>query len=248
MSRTPSRRPRVRTPTTDAVRSPPPTAVRLLSWLVVSLALALPTAAHAQRRVEGVAALVGGTAPGSGVDVILLSDVTLRARMRLAGQTVGELPVGSMPDSLLRATLDELIGEHLIAREARRVQVANPSSRDVARERARLEQIAGGAERLRRLLDVVGAGTEEIETSARRRAIVTRFLQTNLEGTAEVTDAEVQRVFDSGEHPFIGQELEDARPALRVMLVRRALDSAVRRWVEVLRSRTSLRVVARFTD
>ena len=46
------------------------------------------------------------------------------------------------------ATLDELLGEALIAREVERVQLASPTDRDVRDERRRLEGLAGGAARL----------------------------------------------------------------------------------------------------
>ncbi len=211
----------------------------LLTW-----GLALGAAAQGEVRAEGVAAIVGAPTPRQGAQVVLLSDVDLRARMRLAGQRTGEIHLGPLPAPLLVATLDELLGEALIAREAERVQLASPTERDVRDERRRLEGLAGGAARLTSLTDALGVDDEEIDAMARRRAMVKVFLEANLQGAATIDDAQIDRIYQSGEHPFQGQELEDVREPMRVWLTRRALENSVRRWVEVLRARTTIRVLA----
>jgi hypothetical protein len=200
-------------------------------------------------RVEGLAALVGGLAPGRGVTVILRSDVSLRARLHLAGRAPeGPLPIGPLPPALLRATLDELIGETLVAREAERVRIRAPSDADVARERDRLVEEAGGEARVASLLAALGAEHAELDELARRRGLVDAFLRANLEGGSEVSDADVERAYEAGGHPFADLDLDDARDALRVWLGRRQLERAVSRWVTTLRARTPVRVLARYED
>jgi hypothetical protein len=213
------------------------------------LALALSAPALAQTiRAEGIAAIVGAPTPRSGAQVLLLSDVELRARMRLAGQMQGPIVLSPLPTSLLAATLDELLGEALIAREAERVQLASPTERDLREERRRLEALAGGAARLRELRNALSVSDEEIAAIVRRRATVKVFLEANLQGAATIDDAEIERVYESGDHPFQGQSLEDVREPMRVWLARRALDRSVRRWVEVLRARTVVRVLAPYAE
>lgn len=206
------------------------------------------TSVHAQRRVraEGLAAVVGGLAPGPGVDVLLRSDVELRVRLRLAGQAPeGPLPLGPLPVALVRATLDELVGELLIAREAGRVRIRQPSVADVLRERQHIEAEAGGAERLAELLRVVGVPVSEVDAMARRRAVVGAFLTANLEGTTDISDAEVERLYLAGDHPFVDMTLDDAREPLRIWAAQAALERAVGRWVGVLRARTPFRIILR---
>ncbi|MEO0326045.1 MAG: hypothetical protein AAF447_24060 [Myxococcota bacterium] len=195
---------------------------------------------------DGVAAVVASPreAAGSDAEVILISDVELRARLRLAGQTRGPLPLGPLGASLLRATLDELVGEVLIAREANRVRVAAPTPEDVTRERRRLVELAGGEARLAALLRALGAAQTELRTMAERRARVRVFLQANLAGESRVTERQLEEAFAAGEHPFLGQELEEVREAMRVYLARQALDRSLRRWIEVLRGRSSVRPLA----
>ena len=212
----------------------------------------LPSVAWAQpgavRRAEGVVALIGGSAPGPGVVVVLESDVTFEARLRLCGRSRGELPLGPLPDALLRATLDEIVGQVLIAREAERVRVSPPTAADVAHQESQLADLAGGATRFASLLQTLGVTHEEVSDIARRRATVQRFLRANLEGAAVVTEEEVQSAYAAGDHPFIGQPLEEVHEAMRVLLVRQALDRAVARWVTVLKQRTPLRLLASYAS
>jgi len=225
-------------------------AARLLALALACCALGA-SGARAQRsaggdvRVEGIAALVGGTAPGPGAVAILRSDVVLRARIRLAGES-SRLPVGPLPEGLLAATLDEIVGEVLIAREADRLRAEGPSEEGIAEQRRRIEQGAGGAPRLAALVRAVGAGDDEVDAMARRRAYVDAFLRANLEGSTIVSDAQVRRVHEQGAHPFVGRPLPEVREVLRAWIAQQVLQRDVRRWIEVLRSRTTVRVLARW--
>ncbi len=216
--------------------------------LVVALgagSIARPAAAQAggrRVRVEGVAAFVGGASAGPGAIAILVSDVDLNARIQLAGEA-SQLPVGPLPDALLAASLEELIGAALVAREADRLRAASPSPDEVDQERARIEQRAGGAPRLAALLSATGASDAEIDALAARRAYVDAFLRANLEGSTVVSDAQVQRVHEEGEHPFVGRSLEEVREVLRAWLAQQLLRRDVQRWIEVLRGRTEVRTL-----
>jgi hypothetical protein len=197
-------------------------------------------------RVEGVAALVGGTSPGRGVSLVMVSDVDLRARIALSGQLDRPAATERVPPPLSAATLEQIIGEMLIAREAERVRVEPPDESDLAVERARIEQEAGGAAALSELLRRVGATRREIDAIARRRALVAAFLQVNLEGMTVVTDAEIERVYESGEHPFGDQPLAEVSAQLGALMARQAVDRAVRRWVSVLRARTEVTLLVEY--
>ncbi|MFK8003718.1 MAG: hypothetical protein AB8H86_29410 [Polyangiales bacterium] len=197
------------------------------------------TQSASTQRVEGVAVRVGERGTTAPV-VFLLSDVELRARLRLAGESRGPLPLGELPPELLRATLDELVGEALMSREGERVQLPEPSERAVRREVRRLENLGGGPERTTALLSALGASADELRASARRRAQASIFLESNLQADAAVDDIELERVYEGGEHPFIGQELDDVREAMRVWLLRSRIAGAVERWVEALSARETV--------
>lgn len=224
-------------------------AVAACLWsLLSSTALAQIAPVPGGIRADGLAAIVGGSAPGPDSEVILQSDVELRARIHLAGQGSGSLPTGPVSDGLLRATLEELVGEVLIAREAQRVRIAEAEDAEVAEQMGRFERQAGGAQRLARLLRVLGASRAEMVAMARRRATVQAFLRANLEGTTVVTDAELEGIYEAGGHPFVGKPLEEVADGLRAWVARQALQRAVQRWVSVLRSRTQVRILAPYGE
>lgn len=213
-------------------------------WALCALALliAAPGSAAAQRRLpaEAVAATVGGPTPAPGVDVVLLSDVVLRARIELA--VAGSPPVRSLPPELLVASLEQIVGELLVAREAARLGTAEPTEGDRRRERERLVTTLGGPERLEAFLRDNEATSAELDAIAERRARVTAFFRANLEGTSEISDAQVESRYASGDHPFADRLLEEVREPLRAWMASEAVRTAVARWLEVLRGRTVVRI------
>lgn len=208
------------------------------SWPVVALAVPADGASGEALavRLDGIAAVVGALAPGPGTDIVLHSDVELRARLALAAETgSGELAIGQLPEALLNASLQEIIGELLIAREARRVQIALPTTADAQREKDRLVRSAGGVVRAATLLSDLGAREDELDTIAKRRVLVAAFLRVNLEGVTTVTQAELEQALSSRSE---GMSLEQ----LRADLAKAALERAVKRWVVMLRARIPVRV------
>lgn len=194
-------------------------------------------------RVEGLAAVIGGHYPGPGVDVVLRSDVELRARLRMAEQqAVAE--DGAPSPALLAASLHELVGEVLIARESKRVQVGTLGPEEVERERRRIADRVGGSAELAAVLAQVGASASEIEAMAERRALVALFLSANLEGFQEVTAAEVDAALVAEGELEPRDVPRERRIAVRRELVRAASRRAVERWTRVLEARSVVRVYA----
>jgi hypothetical protein len=215
--------------------------------LAACCSLLVPSSSRAQARavpLDGIAAVIGASAPEPSADIVLRSDVELRARMLLAGETNGDaLPLGALPDALLDASLQEIIGEVLIAREAKRVQVTSPSVAETQRERDRIVRSAGGEARVEALLEALGASDDELDIVARRRAVVAAFLNANLEGVTTVTQAELEQALAARLQEG-GEAEQGSLEQLRADLSRAALTRAVQRWVVMLRARTPLRVYA----
>ena len=215
------------------------------AWAV----LACATLAQAQgkpSRIDGLAAVVGGSAPSAGVDSVLLSDVELRARIAWSGRHLDEDALGPLPNAALLSGLNESISELLIAREAVRVKAEAPVASEVARERAHLVESAGGAARMQVVLRALGVSADELEAIARRRAAVGAFLSANLQGVASVTDSEVERALATSTAESAGGDRERARGELRARMSREALNIAIERWVSVLRSRTQVRIYVQY--
>jgi hypothetical protein len=229
----------------------------LVPTLVHALGLAAASSTHAADlpqlgtpvRVDGVAAYVGGTSPGEGVRVLLLSDIELRARISLfnAGSGAAALSDALTP-ALLQATLAELLGESLIAVEASRLGLTAPTAGAVRDQRARLAAAGRGERAFLELMDALEVGSEEVDDIARQRAVVGAFLAANLEGTLDVSETELVRAYETEEHPFQGLPFEAERAHFAAWLQQKLLQEAVGRWVVSLRERIPHRVLVSFTE
>ncbi|HKU42958.1 MAG TPA: hypothetical protein VJR89_32585 [Polyangiales bacterium] len=220
-------------------------ASRALLGSLLGLLLTAAGAGAQATRVEGVAAAIGGTSSES-ADVILQSDVELRARMLLLGRDRDSALHGELPSGLLSAALRELIGERLIAREAERVQITRPTQTLVAQEKQRLLASAGGAERVWSLLDRLGASPAELDSMAERRALVGAFLRANLESTSAVTEREIDESIARERERWAGRDPASVREEVRAQLSRASLARNIDRCVRVLRARVPVRIYAAF--
>lgn len=226
------------------VRSARPGVAAWVSACVSAWAMFAPAPGAAQTRLDGVAAVVGAAAPGPNAEVVLRSDVELRARLSLLGRLEDPSELSPLPRSLLRATLSEIVGELLIAREARRLQASTPSATDVERERVRLLRAAGGHGRVAALLVALSANEDELTAIARRRALVAGFLSANLEGVTEITESALDQALADDPSLLQDRTREQARVELRARMSREALDRTIARWVAVLRARTEVHLYA----
>lgn len=214
--------------------------------LSTALAVAVPVAVaeDAPVRLDGIAAVVGAAAPGAETIQLLRSDVELRARLAILRDSSLDVALAPLPSGVLSASLAELLGEALIALEAQRLNLEPPSAQARAEERARLLQSAGPE--APDLLTRLGVSERELATWAERRAVVSGFLAANLEGTLDVSNMELERLFRSESHPYQGETFEEARERFSIWLGRERMQRAVRRWVDTLTQRTPHRVLARY--
>jgi hypothetical protein len=217
------------------------------------LAMLWPTTSRAELRalgapqhLDGVAAFVGGTTPGEGVLVILRSDVELRARLSLLAAGGTDAAHALLPAELLKATLDELVGEALIAIEAGRLGLSTPSASELADARQGLLPAATNEQVFRELLGTLGVSAAELDDIARRRASVGAFLAANLEGMLTPSESELVRAYQSEAHPFRPEPLAAVRERFAAWLAQKRLREAVARWVLSLKERTPHRVLTAF--
>lgn len=196
-----------------------------------------------QLPVDGVAAVIGASGAGPNVDVILRSDVELRARILLSGQR-GRVVDGPISSFWLAQALEQMIDESLIAREAERVRLATPTALDQQQEHRHLQELAGGAQQLSAVLALMRVSQAELEQTVRRRTLVAVFLTANVDRMTAVTEAELQRAYDAAREHLEGRTFEQSREMIRVQLARAAMQETVAQWVRKLRGRTTVHVVA----
>lgn len=213
---------------------------------VTTRAASAQSVGQAPVRIDGLAAVVGGHAPGPATIVILRSDVELRARLALLASSNLALALAPIPEGVSVASLTELVGEALITTEARRLNLEGPSAQARAAERARL--IESGGPEAPALFSALGVSERELAAWAERRAIVSGFLAANLEGTLDVSSAELERLFNSEPHPYRDEPFAEARERFATWLARDRMERAVRRWVDTIAQRTPHRFVADYAS
>ena len=225
----------------------------IVAALIVSAWFPAPSRAEVAavenaQRLDGLAAVVGALTPGPRTVVILRSDVELRARLGLLRASNVARALGPLPEGLLAASLRELVGEALIAVEAARLSFASPLPAALVEERTRLVGTGDAARECVELLAALGVVERELARWVARRAAVRGFLQANLEGTLEVSDAELERSFTSDPHPFAGLALEAVRTRYAAWLAQQRMRTAVEGWVQSLTQRTPHRVLVSYRE
>ncbi|MET0286683.1 MAG: hypothetical protein ABW352_19540 [Polyangiales bacterium] len=218
--------------------------MKRVAWLL--LLWAAGARAQDVHRVDGVVAVVGALTPGPNAITLLASDVELRARYAVLRQRDLRTALGPMPSSLLAASLKELLGEALIAAEAARLNMPEPSGAAVAEQRAQLIGSAANPTATRTLLEALGVNERELVEWIERRARVDEFLQANLEGTLDVSEEELEQAFTREAHPFYGEPFELAREKFERWYAGVKLQEAVKRWVSTLAQRTPHRVLTEY--
>lgn len=210
---------------------------------VLLLAVASPRPVEARPVLldRVVAVIETGDAGARVSDVVTASEVEVAARLALVERR--SAGGGSVTEGLRRAVLEQLVAEVLVFREAERLALAETSPEDVRRGRAALAERVGGEDALARFAEDVDLAPSEIDLLVSRRAVVERFVQTNLRAGIEVSNEEIEREYAAGEHPFVGRPLADVRDALRAWMLETRFRAALDRWVRALRGRGRVRVI-----
>lgn len=212
---------------------------------VATLALVLAvtfgaTTAFAQRtRLDGIAAIVGGSSPGGDALLILHSDVDLdvlleRAR---AGQPSIEPPSADERE----AARERLIGRALLVHEARRLRLDVVDGERRGVEARRFFARHGGSSVISSIESRVGLGPSEIEDYIEADAIARQFALASAEQGGVVTEAEIEATWESGDHPFVGMDLDSVRDPLRAFLIERRIEIESARFIERLAARVVVR-------
>ena len=226
------------------------TALSLVA--AVALALSLPARASGQDLqpgevvVDRVVAVVEGARGASKTSrVVTLFELRTEARLVLAERT-RRLDAAALepPASLLQAVLRSVVEQLLIEAEASRLQTAPPSAEAIAGERRRLETRLGGPGGLERFAELASAPIDLLEAIVVRRATVERFVSGSVALAVRVTAEDVERAHATGDHPFGERPLEEVRDEIEAFLVARMQRQRLAAWVEELRRRSAVRVIA----
>lgn len=172
--------------------------------------------------------------------VITLTRLTEEARIVLVSRGAVEAGFRPIDARALRATLEWVVDQTLLADEAARLQVAEVTRDQADAELARFRARFPDAATYRSFLASAQLGEEEISAVLGRMLRVERYLETRVGRGGAVPDAEVLRwARDRG----LSVETTVAREAVRARMGEERVELAVRELVAELRGRADVHVV-----
>ncbi|MCI0574063.1 MAG: hypothetical protein L0Y66_25290 [Myxococcaceae bacterium] len=213
-----------------------------MAWAgLVALLLGAPVSAapvEAEVVVDRVVAVVEDT-------LITQSELVFEAHVMLAQRTAASQALAPLDDALLASVLELSIAQRLQAREAERLGAPplEPAERialvDAFRRRFPSE------EALQAFLDAHGADMPQLAALLERNLRAERALEGRLRVRAQVTEAEVRRVYDQ-KPATLGRPYEEVRERLREELLRERSREAAAEEVALLKRGARIRRVAPF--
>lgn len=179
---------------------------------------------------------------------ILLSDLEIEARVALIQQGgTAAADVEDLGRETLARTLDHVINQRLVQREADRLQVLRLE--DDARRQAYEDFVRrlGGEISFQAFLARHEIGAPQIVSILERDLRVTQFLANKVGLGARVAEAEVRDYFDAHPERFGGSEFSAVRAVIAATLTRERVMSLTRQFLDDLRARAELRILTPFS-
>jgi hypothetical protein len=205
--------------------------------LLLTLALAAQPAAG-ERVVEEVVAVVRNPASAP-ARVVTLTKLTDEARIALVSRGATEAATGPLDREALRAALEWLLDQMVLADEAARLRIAEVEREEVLAELSRFRARFASPAAYDRFLAASQLGEEELLVTLGRIARVRRYLESRVGRAARVDEDEVDRWLR--ERGATGSA--PARDAVRAHLVEEKARAQVKDLLAELRGRAEVRVV-----
>lgn len=178
---------------------------------------------------------------------ILLSDLEIEARVALIQQGgTAAADVELLGHEVLARTLDHVINQRLVQREADRLQVLRLE--DEARRQAYEDFVRrlGGEMSFQAFLARHEIGAPQIVSILERELRVTQFLANKVGLSARIAEADVREYFDAHPEHFQGSEFSAVKSAITAMLTRERVIALTRQFLDDLRARAELRILPPF--
>jgi hypothetical protein len=212
----------------------------MLLAVVAALALAAPEPGDG-RIVEEIVAVVRNpaTAPPR---IVTLTKLTEEARVALVSRGATAAATGPLDGEALRAALDWLLDQMLIADDAARLRIDEVPREDVVAELRRFEARFASEAEYERFLAASDLNEEELLVTLARTVRVHRYLERRVGRAVRVDEGEVDRwLAERGAKGAGGA----ARDAARAEIVEERARAQVRELVAELRARAEVRILER---
>ncbi len=225
-------------------------AAVLAAALAAAPAPAAPAAPAAAPRpadgrvVEEIVAVVRNP-PSSPARVITLTKLTEEARIALVSRGATEAATGPLDRAALRAALEWLLDQTLVADEASKLRIDDVERDAVLAELRRFQGRFPRFESYERFLEQSELSEDELVATLSRMMRVERYVQSRVGRSARVEDDEVDRWLR--ERGASGSAAP-ARDAARSQLVEERARTQVRELLAELRSRADVRIVGQLGE
>jgi hypothetical protein len=207
--------------------------------LVLAAAAAPGGAGEAGRVVERVVAVVRNPADAP-PRPITLTKLTEEARIALVGRGAVAAAFDPLDREALRAALDWLVDQMLVADEAARLRVDEVERDALLAELRRFRGRFGSRAEYDRFLAEAEIAEEDLVVALERGLRVQRYLESRVGRWARVSEEEVDRYI---QERGADRESEAARDAVRAHLVEQRVTSQVKQLLADLRARAEVRVL-----
>jgi hypothetical protein len=208
--------------------------------LLLALALAVTTAPPTPRVVEEIVAVVRNPASAP-PRAVTLTKLTEEARIALVSRGASAAATGPLDAEALRAALDWLLDQMLLADDAARLRVAEVPREDVLAELRRFKARFAAPQDFARFLAESDLTEEELLVTLARMVRVQRYVASRVGRAARVPDDEVDRwLRERGAATASGP----AREAARAQLAEERTRAHVKELLAELRARAEVRIVS----
>jgi hypothetical protein len=209
----------------------------LLAFLA-ALALAAPEPGDPQV-VEEIVAVVRNP-PTAPPRVVTLTRLTEEARVALVSRGATEAASGPLDAAALRAALEWLLAELLVADDADRLRVYEIPREEVLAELARFHGRFAGPQEYERFLGGTELSEEELIVILTRTLRVQRYVESRAGRAARVDERDVDRWLEARGAAGASGPVRDAA---RAEIVEERTRTQVRELLEELRSRADVRIL-----
>lgn len=211
----------------------------MLTLLLATLALAAGPPSADGRVVEEVVAVVRNPA-GAPARIVTLTKLVDEARIALVARGATEAATQPLDAEALRAALDWLLDQMLVADEAARLKVDAVDRAELQLEMRRFEQRFRSDGEFRAFLEATELAEEDLALALARGIRVQRYVESRVGRGARVSEEEVDRALRArGAETAPGP----AREAVRAQLAEERAHAQVKDLLTELRARADLRIL-----
>lgn len=199
--------------------------------------------ARVEREVDEVVASIEIEGDDGPPVFVYATELRVAVRSLLASSGYPGALTASVHESVTGSVLNDLLGEKLLEREARRSDDPMPSPPDVLSGVERFLSQLGGATP-DAFFRATGAGRATVEATIRRRMAVTLYLRTHQARLLEPSDTELRAAFDAGRFaPYRNgaTRFSQVREEIREQLAAAAMPRAVRSILRAMGGRVRIR-------